>query len=179
MLSLSRQWSSPHWPQGHGNCVYVSVSQLAVERKKEDGVSLSILFSFFVIVSACEVACFCNLIYSAKHTLFYAWWLFCTVWVHYLQMACCFFSLFYFAQYDTCTYLWKLKTVTHKSNFGMLVVTRVFSVGFPRTRFFKCPCAFRHFLVEFAHEEDSLKRTNTYLALFWLSLHVNKNRNIN
>lgn len=68
MLSLSRQWSSPHWPQGHGNCVYVSVSQLAVERKKEDGVSLSILFSFFVIVSACEVACFCNLIYSAKHT---------------------------------------------------------------------------------------------------------------
>lgn len=120
MLSLSRQWSSPHWPQGHGNCVYVSVSQLAVERKKEDGVSLSILFSFFVIVSACEVACFCNLIYSAKHTLFYAWWLFCTVWVHYLPMACCFFSLFYFAQYDTCTYLWKLKTVTVRVILGCL-----------------------------------------------------------
>lgn len=68
MLSLSRQWSSPHWPQGHGNCVYVSVSQLAVERKKEDGVSLSILFSFFVIVSACEVACFCNLISTQLST---------------------------------------------------------------------------------------------------------------
>lgn len=118
MLSLSRQWSSPHWPQGHGNCVYVSVSQLAVERKKEDGVSLSILFSFFVIVSACEVACFCNLIYSAKHTLFYAWWLFCTVWVHYLQMACCFFSLFYFAQLNmilahTCENLklWHIRVI--------------------------------------------------------------------